>query len=85
MNIQEFGEQLNALGERAAVSMDRLERERAYIIETMEKTQGGFGDQQPGQKLVASLYNVNNALSAADSVLYALRSRVESYIQQTKK
>lgn len=85
MNILEFDEQLNALGERAKASMDRLERERGYVIDTMQKTQGSFGDQPPGQKLVTTLYHVNNALTTADSALYALRSRIESYIQQTRK
>lgn len=85
MNIQEFCEQLNSLSERAKESMDKLERERNYVIETMQKTQASFGDQQPGQKLVTMLYHVNNALTAADSALYTLRSRVSSYIQETRK
>ena len=85
MNILEFDEQLNALSERAKESMDRLERERGYVIETMQKTQSSFGDQSAGQKLVAALYRVNNALTAADSALYAIRSRIGSYIQQTRK
>ncbi len=85
MNIQEFCEQLNALSERAKDSMDKLERERNYVIETMQKTQGSFGDQPPGQKLVTTLYHANNALTSADSALYMLRSRIESYIQQTRK
>ena len=85
MNIQEFCEQLNALSERAKDSMDKLERERNYVIETMQKTQGSFGDQPPGQKLVTTLYHANNALTSADSALYMLRSRIESDIQQTRK
>ncbi len=85
MNILEFDERLNALGERAKEAMDRLERERGYVIETMQKTQSCFGDQTPGQKLVTTLYRANNALTAADSALYALRSRIGTYIQQTRK
>ena len=85
MNIQEFCEQLSALSERARESVEKLERERNYVLETMQKTQSSFGDQPPGQKLVTTLYHVNNALTAADSALYTLRSRIESYTQQIRK
>ena len=83
--MQEYREQLTALAERAQKSMDALERERGYVTDTMQKIQGSFGDQREGQKLVTTLYEVNNALAAADSSLAALRSRVESYIRQTEK
>ena len=83
--MQEYREQLTALAERAQKSMDALERERGYVTDTMQKIQGSFGNQREGQKLVMTLYEVNNALAAADSSLAALRSRVESYIRQTEK
>ena len=85
MNIQEFCEQLTALNERVKDAMEHLERECNYVNETMQKTQGSFGNQPAGQKIVTTLYYVNNTLNAADSELYKLSSRIENYIQQVRK
>ena len=76
---------MEVIYERADKNAQNLERERNYILETMEKVQSNFGDQKAGQQLVITLYNVINTLAEADSALYRLRSRIAPYISQTRK
>lgn len=85
MGVSELGERLYAVSERADKSIQNLERERNYILETMQRVQNNFGDQQAGQQLVLTLLCVINSLAAADSTMNALRSRIGSYISETRK
>lgn len=84
MNIIELGEQLRAVGERINGNIQNLERERNYVLETMQKVQSSFGDQPAGQQIVTQLYSVINSLAAADSSLNALHARIDPYINQTR-
>lgn len=85
MNIDEFKQQLLAIGDRVSACERNLEREQGYINDTVSKTQSNFGNQQPGQQLVCMLTSVNMSICNAGTALYSLRSRVNSYIQQTGK
>ena len=85
MSIEELIGQLMAVSERAETNIEHLERERGYVLETMEKVQKNFGDQSAGQQMVAELYHALNCLSFADSSLNALRSTLARYINQLKQ
>lgn len=85
MSIEELIGQLMAVSERANSNIVSLERERGYVLETMEKIQKNFGDQNAGQQMVVELYHVLNSLSFADSSLNALKSTIARYINQLKQ
>ena len=83
-NFEELIGQLQVISERANSNIKSLERERNYVLETMEKVQKSFGDQRPGQLLVTELYNALNSLDFAVSSLYALRTSIDRFIIQLK-
>lgn len=76
---------IRVLIERAQQSVSELERERGYILESMEKAQRMFSDQPYGQELITTLYEVINRLAAADSSLYSLQSRANQYLEQIRR
>ena len=84
MNTNALIGQLLVVSERADQNNTQLENERNYICETMEKIQSNFGNQPAGGQMVTNLYYVINNLSAADSALNALRSRIASYIAELR-
>ena len=43
-NFEELIGQLQVISERANTNIKSLERERNYVLETMEKVQNSFGD-----------------------------------------
>lgn len=84
-NIEELIGQLQVISERANSNIKSLERERNYVLETMEKVQKSFGDQRPGQQMVTELYHAINSMAFTDSSLNALRTAIDRYINQLKK
>ncbi len=58
-----------------------LQREAGEISATISKTQGTFGDQQPGQELVAVLYKTLQNISCAEGALAMARQDIRSCIQ----
>ena len=85
MNIEELIGKLQAVNERASNNIGNLERERGYIMETMQKIQANFGNQNAGQQMVTQLYHAMNSLSFADSSLNALKSAISRYINQLRR
>lgn len=82
MTLAGYIGQLQALTQRLQQSMDRLERERGYLLESMDKVQGTFGDQQAGSQMVTDLFQALNHAAMADSALYAASVELKSYINQ---
>lgn len=62
-----------------------LQRERGEIANTMAKAQDGFGDQQAGQRLVASLYKILQDIITADSSLHSARQGLHGCVQNIQK
>jgi len=58
---------------------------RNEMLEAMDRAQRTFGDQQPGQYLVASLSEAMKELVCVDGSMYTLKSELEDYIRQLNK
>ncbi len=82
MTLEGYIGQLQAALKKLEESTQRLERERGYLLETMNQIQSNFGDQAAGTQMVIELYRAINHAAMADSALYAASSALRSYISQ---
>lgn len=85
MNIEELCGRIHAALGRIDSGIENLERERNYILSTMNKLQSNFGDQSAGQQAVTELYRAINSIAAADSSLNALRVELGRYTDEIKR
>ena len=51
-SIEQIVRQLTGIDSRSDGHISRMERERSYILENMDKIQSVFGNQPAGQELV---------------------------------
>ena len=64
-SIEQIVRQLTGIDSRSDGHISRMERERSYILENMDKIQSVFGNQPAGQELVKQLYGVINEVVMA--------------------
>ena len=75
-SIEQIVRQLTGIDSRSDGHISRMERERSYILENMDKIQSVFGNQPAGQELVKQLYGVINEVGMADSAMNELKSEI---------
>ena len=83
--IDQIGVELTVIDADASRHSERLTRERGEIINTINKTQTTFGDQEPGQSLIITLSHVINNAVNAESAIDRLKSDIREYIRQIQR
>lgn len=84
-SINEIEIQVRNVTGRVDSHVERLQRIRDEICQTMNKAQDEFGKTREGQNLVLTLSEALNSLSVADSSLYSLKSELTNYVSLLKK
>ncbi len=85
VSIEDITRELLKIEQRLSNCTHHIESSRNELLDAMDRAQGTFGDQQPGQYLAMSLSEAMKRLVCADSSLYSLKSGIEDYIRQLKK
>lgn len=85
VSIEQLCRDLKRITDDVSGYVQYLEREREEILNSMNKVQGTFGDQQAGQQIVTLLMHSINDLSKADSSFYVIQSRINEYINYITK
>lgn len=84
-SIGEIENDLRSIESRVANHTENLERSRVEISEAMNKAQEQFGKDRNGQNTVMAMSQALNTLSSVDSILYALKSDIDNYVDNIKK
>ncbi len=84
-NIEQISNELFSIDSDISTYVARLQREQGEMVNTMNKAQSVFGDQQPGQGLVAILYKTLQNINNADSALQLVRQEIQECIQNLHK
>lgn len=85
ISIEVIIRELLKIEQQLSTCTRHIESSRNEILDAMDRAQGTFGDQQPGQYLVILLSEAMKGLVCADSSLYSLKSGIEDYIRQLRK
>ena len=85
ISIEDIAREILKVEQQLSTCTYHIEGSKNEILESMNRAQRTFGDQQPGQYLVASLSEAMKELVYADSSLYSLKTELEDYIRQLNK
>ena len=84
-NIEQIVSELLSIDAGLTNDTVRVQQERQDIIDAMNKVQSVFGDQQPGQLLVTTLYSTMQNMIATENSLYLVKQKIHECIENIKK
>ncbi len=85
MNAEQIKNELLRIDSNVSTYATGLERECGEMTDTMNKTQSVFGDQQPGQELVSTLYRTMEKLITSEKTLQILRQEIHNCVLNVQK
>ena len=85
ISIEDIAREILKIEQQLSICTYHIEGSKNEILDTMNRAQRTFGNQQSGQYLVASLSEAMKELVFADSSLYTLKIGLEDYVRQLNK
>ncbi|MCM1222737.1 MAG: hypothetical protein NC548_50595 [Lachnospiraceae bacterium] len=85
ISIEDITRELLKIEQQLSTCTHHIESSKNKILDVMNRAQGTFSDQQPGQYLVILLSEAMKGLVCADSSLYSFKLGIDDYIRQLKR
>lgn len=85
IDISQLVDEILAVDAEVSDILNKLERERSEIANSINKVQGTFSNQQSGSMLASTLLRTIQKIVAVDGTLCITRDELQKYIQRVQR